>query len=128
MIAFTIPIPPVSKKNHGQIIWAGGRPRLIPSKSYIQYEKDCAPFIPHPSFAPITGQINVKAVFWMPTRRKVDLVNLEQALLDIIVKYGLIEDDNSRIVVSMDGSRVGYDKNHPRTEVVITEIEREEII
>lgn len=128
MIRFTIPLNPVTKKNHSQMIWRNGRAVIIPSKPYQQYEKDCRPFIPRPSFAPISGQINVKAVFWMQTRRKVDLVNLEQALLDILVKYGLIEDDNSKIVVSMDGSRVGYDKDNPRTEVEITEIEREEII
>lgn len=55
----------------------------------------------------------------MPTRRRVDLVNLEQALLDILVKYNVIEDDNSKIVFSMDGSYVDYDKENPRTEVFI---------
>lgn len=126
MIRFTIPVEPRTKKNHSQMIWKNGRAVIIPSKPYQQYEKDCGPFIPRPSFAPISGQINVKAVFYMGTRRKVDLVNLMQALLDIMVKYGLIEDDNSKIVVSIDGSRVAYDKENPRTEVEITEIERGE--
>lgn len=128
MIRFTIPLNPVTKKNHSQIIWRKRRAVIIPSKPYQRYEKACRPFIPRPSFAPISGQINVKATFWMQTRRRVDLTNLLQALMDILVKYGLIEDDNSKIVVSVDGSRVGYDKDNPRTEVEITEIEREEII
>jgi hypothetical protein len=38
------------------------------------------------------------------------------------VKYGVIEDDNSNVVVSVDGSRVLYDKENPRTEVEITEV------
>jgi Holliday junction resolvase RusA-like endonuclease len=59
----------------------------------------------------------------MPTHRRVDLCNLHAALHDILVKYQVIEDDNSKIVVSTDGSRVLYDKDHPRTEVVITEVE-----
>ena len=53
-----------------------------------------------------------------------DLVNLEEALCDLLVAYGVIEDDNCRIVASMDGSRVSYDKDNPRTEVEITKIER----
>ena len=128
MIHFTIPVFPRTKKNHQQLIWRNGKAVIIPSRNYQEYEKECRPFIPHPSFAPVTGQINVKAIFYMGTKRKVDLVNLEQALLDILVKYGLIEDDNSKIVVSMDGSRVAYDHDYPRTEVTITEIEKGETI
>ena len=67
--------------------------------------------------------VNIKALYFMPTRRKVDLCNLHEALCDVLVKYGVIEDDNSRIVVSMDGSRVLYDKYNPRTEVEIVEVE-----
>lgn len=93
---------------------------VIPSPQYKNYEHDCAYFMP-PYKA--EGQVNVKALFYMPTRRKVDLVNLLQALLDILVKYDVIEDDNSKVVVSVDGSRVLYDKENPRTEVEITEVE-----
>ena len=35
--------------------------------------------------------------------------------------YRVIEDDNSKIVVSTDGSRVRYAKFNPRTEVEITD-------
>lgn len=123
MIRFTIPVEPRTKKNHSQMIWRNGRAVILPSKPYQQYEKDCRPFIPHPSFAPITGQVNVKAVYYMGTKRKVDLTNLLNATLDILVKYNLIEDDNSQIVISVDGSRVAYDHDYPRTEITITSIE-----
>ena len=69
----------------------------------------------------LTPPVNVKALFYMDTRRRVDLVNLEQALCDLLVHYKMIEDDNSTIIKSMDGSRVLYDKDDPRTEVVIEE-------
>lgn len=128
MIRFTIPLQPITKKNHGQIIFRNGKAVYLPSKQYQQYEKDCKVFIPRPSFCPLTGQVNVKAVFYMETRRRVDLVNLLQALLDILVKYGVLGDDNSKIVVSVDGSRVGYDKENPRTVVEITEIEKGEFV
>jgi Holliday junction resolvase RusA-like endonuclease len=117
---FTIPLTPVTKKNHGQIIMCKGRPIMLPSKPYIQYEKDCKIFLPHGE--PIDKPINVKAIYYMPTRRRVDLVNLHSALHDILVKHQVITDDNSNIIVSTDGSRVEYDKENPRTEVEITEV------
>jgi Holliday junction resolvase RusA-like endonuclease len=58
----------------------------------------------------------------MPTHRRVDLVNLQEATLDVLVKYGAIIDDNSLIVASMDGSRVYYDKENPRTEIYIERV------
>lgn len=121
MIKFTIKMTPITKKNHQQIIINRntGKRMVIPSKQYRQYEHDCAWFMP-PQKA--EGQVNVKALFYMPTRRRVDLTNLLEALNDILVKYGVIEDDNSNVVVSVDGSRVLYDKENARTEVEITEI------
>ena len=74
------------------------------------------------TYSPIYDPVNVKCVYYMPTRRRVDLVNLQEATLDVLVKYRIIDDDNSTIVVSMDGSRVFYDKNNPRTEITITPI------
>lgn len=58
----------------------------------------------------------------MPTRRKVDLCNLIEATMDILVRAGVLNDDNSEIAVSHDGSRVFYDKENPRAEITITEL------
>jgi Holliday junction resolvase RusA-like endonuclease len=118
---FTINLPPVTKKNHSQIIVVGGRPRLIPSKQYIQYEKDCQFFMPR--ILTIDRPINVKAIYYMSTRRKVDLPNLHNALHDVLVAYRVVEDDNYKIIASTDGSRVRYDKDNPRTEIEITEVD-----
>ena len=117
-IKFTIPLNPVTKKNSQQIILVGGRPRIIPSKKYKEYERDCIPFLTH--VEPVTGRLNVKAVYFMRTRRRVDLINLHEALHDILVKAGVLEDDNCKIIYSTDGSYVDYDKDNPRTEVTIT--------
>ena len=122
LIKFTIQLAPITKKNHGQIIYRAGKPMVIPSKQYLQYEKDARWFMPH--IEPIDYPVNVKAIFYMPTKRRVDLVNLEQALLDVLVKYGVLEDDNCTIVQSMDGSCVEYSKERPRTEVYIWEKEK----
>lgn len=118
-IEFVIPLPPVTKKNHSRIARRkDGTPFVMPSKQYKEYEAASAVFVPKAST--IDRTVNVKAVFYMPTHRIVDLVNLEGALLDILVKHRILDDDNSRIVASMDGSRVDYDKENPRTEVEIS--------
>lgn len=119
MIKFTIPIAPRTKKNSQRIIIAKGRPMIIPSELYKQYEKDCMPFIP-PIKKPIDYQVNVKCLYYMPTKRRVDLTNLLEATDDMLVHYGVLKDDNSNIIASHDGSRVYYDKESPRTEIEIT--------
>lgn len=122
MIKFTISAAPVTKKNHGQIIYnkKTGRRGFIPSKAYRDYIRSVREFIPE---SHIDCPVNVAGVFYMKTRRKVDLTNLCEALHDALVECGCLEDDNSRIIVSVDGSRVDYDKNCPRTEVTIEKIE-----
>lgn len=120
---FAIGLNPVTKKNSQKIIInrTTRRPMIIPSEKFREYEHDCAWFMPH--FATISQPVNIRALFYMNSRRRVDLVNLEEALLDVLVRYNVIKDDNAEIVCSMDGSRVLYDKQHPRTEVIITFLE-----
>ena len=93
---------------------------VIPSAKYKKFEKDCGQYFP--KVETIDYPVNVKCLYWMPTRRRVDLVNLQEATLDILVKYKVLADDNSNIVVSMNGSQVLYDKENPRTEITITPI------
>ena len=118
---FVIRLAPISKKNHSQIIrnTKTGKLMVIPSKQYKEYEHESAWFMPH--IKTIDRPVNIRAVFYMPTRRRVDLVNLLQALCDILVKYSVLEDDNFNIVAGFDGSRVDYDKENSRTEVWIYE-------
>lgn len=121
--AYTIPLAPVTKKNSSQIVLVHGHPRIIPSKRYKEYEKDCAPFL-H-SDEPITEPVNVECRFYMPTRRRVDLTNLLSCAADVLVHYGILADDNRDVCYSHDGSRVFYDKENPRTEIVISTINEE---
>lgn len=121
---FTIPIAPVTKKNHQQIRRNARtrKPFIAQSDAYRQYEQDCAVLIPGAAKQSINRPVNIKALYYMPTHRKVDLTNLNSALHDALVCAGVLEDDNSKIVVGTDGSRVLYDKDRPRTEVEIVEV------
>lgn len=120
MIKFIVNLPPISKKNSQQILInkATGRPFIMPSKQYKEYEKAALWFIP--KVETIDKPVNVQCLFYMPTQRKCDLVNMQEAILDVMVKAGLLADDNYTIVQSMNGSRVFCDKKYPRTEVYIT--------
>lgn len=119
MLKFTIPLAPISKKNSQQILVnrATGRPFIMPSKKYKEYEKTAMWYIPKQIY--INAPVNIKCLFYMPTKRKCDLTNLLEAIDDVMVKAGLLADDNYTIIESHDGSRVLYDKENPRTEVYI---------
>lgn len=118
---YLIPLPPITKKNSMQIIKVHGRPMLIPSKKYREYEKECGQYLA--GGEKLDGRYNVKTIFYMPTRRRVDLSNLIEAAHDVLIKYEILADDNCKIIASVDGSRVEYDKEKPRTEITITEVE-----
>ena len=121
MIKITIPLPPISKKNSQRILLNSrtGKPFIMPSAAYKDYEREAALFMPRGVH--INMPVNIKCLFYMPTRRKCDLTNLLEAIDDVLVNTGVIADDNYSIVESHDGSRVYYDKASPRTEIYITE-------
>ncbi len=118
----TIDLPPITKKNSQQIVRAKGHYMVLPSKQYRKYEKEASKMLKWKD-EPIDYPVNVECKFYMPTRRRVDIANLTSAIHDVLVHAGVLEDDNRNIVYSMDGSRVLYDKEHPRTEIEITRVE-----
>ena len=109
---------PRTKKNHQQVVMRGLKPIIVQSDAYREYEELALWQLPHPR-EPIKGPVNVKCVYYMPTRRRVDLLNLLAATLDILVKGRVLEDDNSQVVYGHDGSRVRCDRENPRVEIEI---------
>jgi Holliday junction resolvase RusA-like endonuclease len=119
LVKFTVPVAPITKKNSQRIVKLGNRPCILPSEKYRQYEVLALWYIPKCG-APIDFPVNVTCLFYMPTRHTCDLTNLLEAIDDVMVKAGLLQDDNYNIIAAHDGSRVLYDKHNPRTEVVIS--------
>lgn len=114
---------PRTKKNSARILRTrSGAPFVAPSKAYGDYETDCLRQIKKPR-SPISARVNVRCVYYMKTARRVDLANLIEATTDILVKAHVLEDDHCRIVAGHDGSRVEYDKENPRAEIWIEEME-----
>lgn len=123
-IKFTIKLPPITKKNSQQILTnrKTGRPFIAPSSQYKRYEREAAWFLTPRPRRPIECPVNIKCLFYLPTRRKTDLTNLLEAVDDILVSVGIIADDHYGIVAAHDGSRCFWDKANPRTEVTITKL------
>lgn len=116
---------PRTKKNSARILKgrSGGR-FVAPSKAFVDYQESCLWQIKRPH-SPVSARVNVRCIYYMKTRRKVDLANLIEATCDILVKTGVLADDNSQIAAGHDGSRVEYDKNNPRVEIEIEEMEED---
>ena len=112
---------PRTKKNSQRLIRAGLRMIPIYSEAYEQYRSDFLRQIIGQRYM-IENPVNVKCVYYMRTKRKVDLVNLLEATDDLLVDAMVLQDDNSNIVVGHDGSRVRYDKQNPRVEIEISEV------
>ena len=119
-LTMTIPLQPRTKKNSSRIVTnqKTGKPFLIPSKKYKEYERDAGYFIKGKGLR-IDYPVNVKCVFFRKDRRRCDLPNLLNAICDILVYYEVLADDNFNIIASMDGSRVDIDRENPRTEITI---------
>lgn len=119
----TIPGKAITKKNSQRILYRNGRAFIAPSAAYERYEREAGYHLTPRPRKPLTGPLEVKCLYYMPTRHRVDLTNLLEATDDILVKHRIIEDDHSGVIVSHDGSRVLYDHDDPRTEIYITRLE-----
>ena len=131
-LKITIPGNPVTKKNHSDFVtipikgstrcptckkFHKTMTRLLPSKAYTAYQAEAVGYLP--VMPPIESPVNVKCLYYMENHRKVDLTNLIAATHDTLVHYHILADDNASIIVSVDGSRVLYDKDNPRVEIEI---------
>lgn len=131
-IKYIIKGDPRTKKNSLMIAGAGKRCPVCKKfdKQWIRQGKAHDEFStvalwqlrPRPK-EPISCPVNIKCLFYMQTRRRVDSLNLLAAIDDLLVDAKILADDNSQIVVAHDGSRVLYDKDNPRVEIFITKMD-----
>ena len=95
---------------------------IIQSKQYLEFEKMCKPYMQKYSVLKISEPINLKCTFYVKDQRRRDVCNFVNAIQDILVKYSVIEDDNYKIIKSIDGTRIVYrPKAEPETIIEITE-------
>lgn len=111
---------PRTKKNSPRLFIRNRRACMLPSKAYCNYEKLCLSQIHESQRIMLDRRINLRAIYYMQTRREVDLGNLLASTCDILVKAKVLKDDNAKIVATHDGSEVRYDKDLPRVEITFT--------
>lgn len=124
-LRFVIYSEPRSKKNSQQIAVnrTTGRPFVTQSSAYKAFCRECIKQIRRQGLVPknpIDYPVNIQYLFYKSTRRLCDGLNLSAAMDDILTEARVIDDDHRDIVAGHDLTRVYYDKENPRVEVIIT--------
>ena len=118
VIDITLKGRPATKKNSGRIISRNGKPIIIPSEAYKNYEDACMRQLAGKKLH-ISGIVVVECKYYLPNKRSwPDLIGLLQATSDILTKAGVIDDD--KWICSYGNSCIaGIDKDNPRAEIQI---------
>lgn len=118
VIDITLKGRPATKKNSGRIVSRNGKPIIIPSEAYKNYEDACMWQLAGKKFH-ISGIIVVECKYYLPNKRSwPDLIGLLQATSDILTKSKVIDDDKW-ICSYGDSCIAGIDKDNPRAEIRI---------
>lgn len=118
VIDITLKGRPATKKNSGRIISRNGKPIIIPSETYKNYEDACMWQLAGKKLH-ISGIIVVECKYYLPNKRSwPDLIGLLQATSDILTKAKIIDDDKW-ICSYGDSCIAGIDKGNPRAEIRI---------
>lgn len=142
-ITLTVLGAPRVKKNNQRVAFNGRFSTKYNTKSYADWEQSAFDQLAilkykHRITEPITGPVNMRCIFYMPTAGRVDLSALYEGIQDVLAskdkvdrKTGrikrtglyILEDDNYKVVAGHDGSRVFIDRQNPRMEITITPME-----
>lgn len=106
-----------SKKNSRNIFVRGNRPINIPSKQYGNWHKQASQQLI--GVKEILGEVEIQIDFYMPDKRKADLTNKAESIMDLLVDLKIIQDDSWQYVPSLILMSKGVDKENPRAEIWI---------
>ena len=129
---YVIPLDPKAKKNSHRIAGCGKRCPVCGkyAKQFVrnadkttEYGFKAAQYLHPKPTKPIAGPVWLVYKLYTATWHRKDDLNLYEALDDILVKEKILLDDNISVIRSRDGSRVFYDKEHPRAEIYIYDYE-----
>ena len=105
-----------SKKNSKQIFINKGKLLIMPSANYKQWHKDASRQLVG-SFKKSLCPPSIQITFFAPDRRKSDLTNKAESIMDLLVDNGVLQDDNWDCVPEVVLKYGGYDKANPRAVV-----------
>lgn len=97
-----------SKKNSKIIVCRGTFPILLPSSNYTKWHKDALEQLI--GVKPIKSN-KLTITFIAENKRKFDLSNRAESVMDLLVDAGLIEDDNYTVISDLHLKFGGVDKD-----------------
>mgnify|MGYP004881571867 FL=1 len=110
-----------SKKNSKQIVHVRGRMLILPSKDYKSWHEGALNVLKTAKMVPKSIE-KVRAVhlcFYGENKRKFDLSNKAESIMDLLVDAGILLDDNYEVVPELCLTYGGIDKDNPRCDVTI---------
>ena len=120
MITLTIRGPIPAKKNENKITCAGRYPRTYKSKRFINWH---GPALEELAYTyrgeTIEKTKSIVLRYYLKTRRKKDLTNMSESVMDLLVDAGVLLDDEFKVAPDVRMVFMAIDKDNPRCEVEI---------
>ncbi len=113
---------PRTKKNSNRLVTVRGRKIVLPSKAYKDWEKGAIIKLVSAAdgFPWGATPCNLSAIFYRDANRG-DLVGYVQGIQDLLTARGVWADDSC--VRSLDGCRLSVDRESPRVEIELTDMD-----
>lgn len=112
-----------SKKNSKRIVSAGGRPRIISSEAFLAWHEEMMLRVRrHRPKTPILSA-SVTIQFFADSRRRFDLSNAAESVMDLLVDAEILADDSAFHVPALSLTLGGVEPTNPRAEVSITQLQ-----
>lgn len=123
-MTLTLPGLPVPKKNSKQIFLnrRTGKPFVTSSERYKAWREEMGYRIRR--FRPAKPFVKAKVAirFFAENRRRFDLSNAAESVMDLLVEEGFLQDDCVENVPELVLSYAGVDREKPRAEIQINEL------
>jgi len=100
MLVLTGRIP--SKKNSKMMVCWNGKPRLLSSQAYKVWHEEASWELKNQKPKKIKGECKIEIEITAPDKRRADLSNKAESILDLLVDNRIIEDDNWFIVKELN--------------------------
>lgn len=114
-----------SKKNEKISMVRNGKLFIMPSKRFKEWHEQAVWDLKIQNIELIENVERVEIVLYAPDKRRSDLTNKAESLMDLLVDVKILEDDNWFIVGDIHLKFGGVDRENPRAEIFIKEKEND---
>lgn len=115
-----IPGRPPSKKNSKRRIRRGHSIFMVPSEAHEAWHQQASYLIARHRPEKPLERCQVAITIYAPDRRRFDLTNAAESVMDLMVDCGFLLDDSVAVVPQLTLRFGGVDRERPRVVVVLT--------